>query len=439
MKIFKRGPSWTYRFDTAKIGGKRRYEQKGGFKNRKEAELASAKAFEEYSRAGTVFKPSEMSVKDFFELWMKEYCQINLKKTTIRRYKEDLKHHIFPTIGKYKICHITPSIIQKLINDMFNAGYARETISGVKGVLSGGLNYAVEPLRLIPFSPVKSTRLPSPRAVPKVLPKKRVRMPVSDERLAVIWERFPEGHVAHIPLKLGIHAGLRRGEVFGLQWSDVNLDEGYIAINNQAQYCDENKCWEIVPPKYDSIRTVYIDSGLLELLRRTKLKQEINRAEYREFYTRYYLGERNEITKSPNETEVFFVNVREDGSYINYTVLTYTTYTIKHHLGFKEFDFHSTRHTHSTDLYVAGASFLDIKERLGHCDLSTTLKYTHNDDRLRERTKKLVEKIYGDGESESEPEIAMSPTEQNGGQSGDIEGQGGNIIYPNWGNKRYYS
>ena len=93
---------------------------------------------------------------------------------------------------------------------------------------------------------------------------------------------------------------------------------------------------------------------------------------------------------------------------------------------------------HSTDLYVAGASFLDIKERLGHCDLSTTLKYTHNDDRLRTRTKKLVEKIYGNGESESADEIIMSPTEENGGQTGDNEGQGGTIIYPNWGKRRRF-
>ena len=58
--IRKRGSTWSYYFDLGKIGGKRQKKEKGGFKTKKEAEAALAKAISEYNSAGTVFEPSEI-------------------------------------------------------------------------------------------------------------------------------------------------------------------------------------------------------------------------------------------------------------------------------------------------------------------------------------------------------------------------------------------
>ena len=58
----KRGKSWSYYFDTAAIGGKRKKIEKGGFRTKKEAEAALAKALAEYNDSGCVFKPSVITL-----------------------------------------------------------------------------------------------------------------------------------------------------------------------------------------------------------------------------------------------------------------------------------------------------------------------------------------------------------------------------------------
>ncbi|MDD4316504.1 MAG: tyrosine-type recombinase/integrase, partial [Clostridia bacterium] len=57
-------------------------------------------------------------------------------------------------------------------------------------------------------------------------------------------------------------------------------------------------------------------------------------------------------------------------------------------------DFHSLRHTHSTELHSAGAPLLDIKERLGHCKIEMTMHYTHDSDKLRKQTTEIIETMY---------------------------------------------
>lgn len=122
----------------------------------------------EYNRAGAVFKPSEISVSDYLDFWMKEYCQNNCKPSTISNYDKKIRLHIKPAIGKYRLAALSPETLQKLINDKFNQGYSRNTLMVLKGSLTGSLSYAVQPLKYIPFSPAEYIDLPSTRATPKV-------------------------------------------------------------------------------------------------------------------------------------------------------------------------------------------------------------------------------------------------------------------------------
>ena len=70
----KRGATWSYYFDLGKIDGKRQKKEKGGFKTKKEAETALAKAINEYNNAGAVFTPSEITVSDYLDQWYVLYC-----------------------------------------------------------------------------------------------------------------------------------------------------------------------------------------------------------------------------------------------------------------------------------------------------------------------------------------------------------------------------
>lgn len=392
MSVSKRGSYWEYRFYTAMVNGKRKRISKSGFRTKKEAEAAENKAKTQYNNAGLIFKPSDISVADYYDLWIEKYCMVNCKATTIEGYQKRIKNLIKPAIGNYKLCSLQPAAIQQFINDLFNNGYSRNTLTSIKGLLTGALDYAVEPLQYIPYNPAKAIRLPSKRATPKVPSRKKEKIPLTDEKMEKIFERFPESHSAHLPLQLAWRVGLREGEVFALQWNDINFEEGTLTVSHQVQMID--KSWTLVPPKYDSIRTVKIDSELLELLRRTKTKQENDREEYAEYYQRLWLTDNNQISERETAREAFFINVRENGTYIQPRILMHVGRVVHYELGFKDYDYHTLRHTHSTKLYENGATLIDIKARLGHCDEKTTVRYTHDSKKQQERTNAIVESIF---------------------------------------------
>ena len=74
--------TWSYYFDLGQIKGKRPKKEKGGFKTKKEAEAALAKAISEYNSAGAVFELSETTVADFLDQRYDLYCKPNLKYNT---------------------------------------------------------------------------------------------------------------------------------------------------------------------------------------------------------------------------------------------------------------------------------------------------------------------------------------------------------------------
>ena len=80
----KRGATWSYYFDLGTVGGKRQKKEKGGFKTKKEAEAALAKAINEYNNAGQLFEPSDVTVSDYLDQWYDLYCKPNLKYNVMR-------------------------------------------------------------------------------------------------------------------------------------------------------------------------------------------------------------------------------------------------------------------------------------------------------------------------------------------------------------------
>lgn len=98
-----------------------------------------------------------------------------------------------------------------------------------------------------------------------------------------IFERFPYGTSAHIPLQLGYRCGLRHGEAFAVQWTDIDFDKGTLSVRHQMQFDDVAASWILTAPKYDSYRTIELDDFLLELLRKEKAKQESDKLSYDEY------------------------------------------------------------------------------------------------------------------------------------------------------------
>ena len=183
----KRGTKWEYRFETAKIDGKRKQFSKGGFRTKKEALEAGTKALSEYNSSGLCFVPSEMSYSDYLDYWLSQ-VSVNLKDTTIDNYKKKIRNHIKPVLGQYYIKSLSSAVIQEFINDKFKNGYSRNTLSVLKGIITNSLGYAVQPLGFIQTSPAVYVKLPSKRAEPSVETRSKKRTVITQEQFSAILE-----------------------------------------------------------------------------------------------------------------------------------------------------------------------------------------------------------------------------------------------------------
>lgn len=397
----KRGNKWEYRFEGARIDGKRQQFSKSGFATKKEALEAGAKALAQYNQAGTFFVPSEISFADYLEYWVDNYCKSNLKSATITNYQKKIRLHIKPVLGQYKLKALSPTILQQFINDKFNEGYSRNTLSVIKGILSNSLNYAVEPLKYIESNPMLYVKLPSKRAVAKVPTRSAPHIFIPKDKMKVIFDRFPEGTSTHLPLMLGYKCGLRLGEAYGLVWEDIDLERQILSVNRQVQWHEKDNptstgYWYFTNPKYDSFRTIAIDNELTELLKRTKDKQERAKVFYADMYIHNYESDHTRILNTNgNGNEINLVIVRDSGEFIQPRTMQHTSNIIHSKLDYPEFDFHSLRHTHCSMLLEAGASPKYVQERLGHKNIQVTMQiYQHLTESMVQQGDDVLNKLF---------------------------------------------
>ena len=400
----KRGKYWEYEFDAAKVAGKRNRISKSGYKTKAEAVAAGAAAMAEYNSSGIKFIPSEMSYADFLDYWMESYCLITLKKTTLDNYKKRIRSHIKPSLGAYKLTSLTTAGLQKFINSKIDAQYSLNTLSVLRGILTGSLQYAVRQ-NMLKSNPAREIRIPTERSTESLQLRSAPHRYLPPDVIKKLFERFPEKHPSHIPLMLGYRCGLRLGEAFAITWDCVDLEKGQIYINKQVQWNPAEQWWFFTNPKFNSFRTIDLDNSLLELLRRERKRQDKDRAYYEDMYTVYYENDVRGLVTSPDQassaTPIELMLVRQDGSYIQARTMQHASSVIHYELGVKDFTFHSLRHTHATMLAEAGMPQKYTQQRLGHKDISVTLKYyTHLTDKMSEIGGKILESMFADNDDD---------------------------------------
>lgn len=276
-------PNWEYRFEAAKIDGKRKSISKAGFKTKREAEIAGAKALAEYNNAGLKFEPSEMSFSDYLDYWFDNYVKTSCKYNTQLNYNQIIELHLKPALGMYRLKALTPMIIQEFVNKKYLSGLKKNTLSGIMGVLSGSLKYAVVPAKLLTSSPaeyVKQPKLSSDRAEVN-------RTIISVEDFNRMLSRFEKGNPFRYALLIGFYAGLRISEVFALTWDDIDFTEGTLDVNKlvykrnygvdvrqvmkQKGKKEEKSAWYFGDTKTTaSVRKIKIGSTLLSELKEYK-------------------------------------------------------------------------------------------------------------------------------------------------------------------------
>ena len=391
-------PNCEYRFEIAKINGKRQHASKSGFRTQKEAEAAGIQALAEYNNSGQVFKPNEISVSDFLDQWIEQYVEMNLRPNSISSYKGIIKNHIKPAVGHYKLQSLNPSTLQSFVNAQKEKGYSKQHVDLILSTFKGALNYAIEPLQLIQNNPMIYVK------PPKIEKKPRKRIILKKDEWNKIIEKFPFGHHFHVPLMLGFHTGFRIGEVFGLTWDMIDLKKGTITVSKQQQKYKPSKNikakWIFAPPKSAaSARTIKIGQTLIDVLKKEQIRQKQNMLACGEYYTRYKTrhikDDLHELIPVYETTDVHLVCVKDDGSWMNPDRFKNCSSVIKKELGIA-FDFHSLRHTHATWLAENGVHPKNLQKRLGHEKIETTLQtYIHDTEAMSDITVDIFERIIG--------------------------------------------
>lgn len=401
-------PNWEYRFEAAKIDGKRKHISKSGFRTKKEALEAGTKALAEYNNAGIHFEPTEISVSDYLDYYFDQHIKINLKYNSQLGKLSIFENHLKPNLGHYKLKALNASVLQEYANGMKLKGLSKSSIEGILSSLSAALDYAVEPLHYIQNNPMRYVKFP------KIEKKPKERIILEPEEWQKIIDRFPPPSRFYIPLMIGYYTGMRISEVFALTWDDVDFDNQTISVNKQVvkrNYGvdvrevlktkgkkEEKSAWYFQSLKTDaSERVIKFGDTLYNALKAELQYQEDNEQSYGEYFTLQVIKpeideKNNEIDRiipvqkcvNPTLSRTRLICIAENGEYTSTDSFKYPSRIIHHELGMA-FDFHSLRHTHATRLIEAGASPKTVQVRLGHQNIETTLQtYVHNTEQMEE-------------------------------------------------------
>lgn len=413
----KRGSTWSYYFELGKVDGKRKRKEKGGFRTKKEAEAALAKAVSEYNSAGAVFEPTEITVADYLNQWFDLYCKPNLKYNTQVGYLRIIQRHLITKFGAYRLKAIKPALLQEYAIELKMNGHSKSSMNGILSVFSAALNYAVEPLHYIPSNPMQYVKFP------KIEKPTKERIILTLEDWKRIINRFPGSSRFHIPLMIGFYTGLRISEVFALTWDDIDLDSRTLTVNKQIVKRnfgadvrkvveqkgkkEQRSSWYFTTPKTaGSNRTIKFGGTLYKALKAEKLRQAKNEVTYGEYYTIHVLKtEKDEkgndmqriipIEKSIQSAlqRAKLICIAENGQYTSTDSFKFCSRVIHKEL-LLAFDYHSLRHTHATLLIENGADIKDVQVRLGHTNIETTLQtYVHDTEKMMEHSVDLFEQI----------------------------------------------
>ncbi|MDU2622171.1 MAG: site-specific integrase [Streptococcus lutetiensis] len=298
--------------------------------------------------------------RELSELWLKNH-KLEVKPQTYSQTVSELKTHLLPVFGNVRVEKITLPMVQVFVNKIANnPNLGSVSLKIILSINKRILKYAVN-LQLITVNPADNIIVPKNKK--NISQKKELKYFETNQlkQFKDYLDKLPNTFRNYYHKTLYdtlLATGLRIGEAVALEWSDIDLDNGYIDVNKTLVW---SRMETNSPKSMAGYRKIPIDRNTVLMLRLYKARQ------HQCFIEHGYGGKMAE-------------HVFSNGLHA-YPSREGLQKTLTKHLklaGLPYLTLHAFRHTHASLLLNAGISYKELQQRLGHSTLAMTMDtYSH--------------------------------------------------------------
>lgn len=317
---------------------------------------------------GLLLDVKRITVGQFLDRWVQDVVAHTLRPTSRQGYEEVIRNHVKPALGHVLLTELRGDHLQRLYTRGLEEGYSSTSVRHWHTVLHRALRYAVKS-RLVVRNVADDAEPPRPKPTEiQVLTPEQVRKLLETSREDRFYALFA----------LAVSTGMRKAEILGLRWQDVNLEKGEVRITRALHRLRDGTVVIQEPKTAKSRRVIPLTPLVLSALRehrKRQLEQRLKRGKW---------------------AEPDLVFTTRNGTPINPGSLTFAFHRALKRAGLPKMRFHDLRHTAATPLLTEGVHPKVVQEMLGHATIHMTMdRYSHMLPHLQVEAATKMSKVLG--------------------------------------------
>jgi len=332
---------------TLTLDGKRRYF----YGNTQKEALEKRRASQREHAQGILATGPTQTLNVYLKHWLEDVHKPTVSLRTYLTYCGNLNNYILPTLGHIQLRKLTPQHVQSFYAKLLKEGLSASTIKGIHGILHGALDNAV---RWNLVSRNVSGLVKKPRIV-----KHKIH-PLTEEQVRTLLDAV-KGDVLEGIITVTLVTGLRRGEVLGLKWEDIDLENKYLYVRRSVGRAYKYGIIESEPKTKSGLRVIKLPNIVVDVIREHKVRQDAVKIE---------------IGDKWQDSGYVFCNGK--GKFLDASQLQVMYKRLLKRTMLPNIRFHDLRHSAATIMISMGVNPKVVQEILGHSTISMTMDtYAH--------------------------------------------------------------
>ena len=292
-----------------------------------------------------------ITVKVYLESWLDKTVKPSKRYSTWRGYEQVVRLYLVPEIGKTRLSKLSPDDVEDMVNRLSDRGLSPRTVQYTHAVLRVALQKAVRHGKV----PRNVAALVSPP------PVKREPVEPLTKREAKALLKAAAGDPLEALYVVTLALGLRRGEVCGLQWSDVDLKTRRLFVRRALQTQKGKGLVEVEPKSRSSRRALPIPPFAVVAFKEHRKRQAAQR-----------------LSMGSDWRAGNWIFTMEDGRPVAPDYVNVAFPRLLKRAKIRHIRFHDLRHSCASFLFAQGCEMRLVMEILGHSQIALTANtYTH--------------------------------------------------------------